>query len=366
MQIGEKEVDVKVDQLAEWIRGSKHTVIYTGAGVSTSAGIPDFRGPKGVWTLEEKGEKPDMNISWDDAKPTSTHMAIAKLAEEDKCKFVISQNIDGLHLRSGLPRSKLAELHGNMFVDECSVCKKMFVRSSAAPTVGRKMSEVSCKAQNRRPCRGKLRDFVLDWEDELPDEDLSLSHSHSMLSELSIVIGSTLQIIPAGNMPTFAKKNGKGILVIVNLQPTKHDKKADLIIRAFADKVFEKLFSKLGLKIPSYAEVSDPVKRLKMELEATIDWSQSNGLAKEWEKKCSKLEAELKKQRKVEKERKSREEFAIGQKQLQAKLKQEKLQIGKAQVKEENEDQKPPPVKIAKTEKDIKTEGTNGNGVHAK
>ena len=102
-------------------------MIYTGAGASTSAGIPDFRGPKGVWTLEKKGLKPDMSVSWDDAKPTKTHMAIAQLAQENLCQFVISQNIDGLHLRSGLTRSHLAELHGNMFVDECAVCKRMFV-----------------------------------------------------------------------------------------------------------------------------------------------------------------------------------------------------------------------------------------------
>ena len=129
-------------KLKNWVQQSKHTVIYTGAGVSTSAGIPDFRGPKGVWTLEKKGLKPDMNVSWDDAKPTKTHMAISKLIEKDMAKFVISQNIDGLHLRSGIPRIHLAELHGNMFVDECSICKKMYVRSSASTTVGRKISQV--------------------------------------------------------------------------------------------------------------------------------------------------------------------------------------------------------------------------------
>ena len=136
---------------------------------------------------EKKGLKPDISISWDDAKPTKTHMAISKLCKEEMCQFVMSQNIDGLHLRSGVNRSCLAELHGNMFVDECAVCKKMFVRSGASSTVGRKMSNESCKAQNvKRPCRGKLRDFVLDWEDELPDDDLELSHAHSMFSELRL------------------------------------------------------------------------------------------------------------------------------------------------------------------------------------
>ena len=220
-----------------------------------------------------------------------------------ECPF--SQNIDGLHLRSGLPRSNLAELHGNMFVDECSVCKKMFVRSEATSTVGRKMSNVPCKGRNitRKPCRGKLRDFVLDWEDELPEDDLNLSHAHSMLSELSIVIGSTLQIIPAGNMPTYAKKNGKGKLVIINLQETKHDKKADLIIRSYSDHVFQQIFDKLGYEIPEYSDDKDPVKK-----NPDSDWTQSNKLAKEWEKKCSVLENELKRQRKMQKLMKKEEE----------------------------------------------------------
>ena len=349
-----------MNELKDWIESSKHTVIYTGAGVSTSAGIPDFRGPKGVWTLEKKGLKPDISISWDDAKPTKTHMAIAKLVEEDKAKFVISQNIDGLHLRSGIPRANLAELHGNMFVDECSVCKNMFVRSGASSTVGRKISDLPCKSINRRPCRkGKLRDFVLDWEDELPDEDLTLSHAHSTLSELSIVIGSTLQIIPAGNMPTYCKKaNGK--LVIINLQATKHDKKADMIIRNYADQVFELLFEKLGLEVPEYSAEVDPVKLLKNETIAVIDWTQSATLAKEWEKKSSKLESELRQQRKLQKllnmqEKEKKEVKDEAPDQNEVKVKTESITFEKEENGSKHENGhsiSEPPTKISKKEID--------------
>ena len=123
---------------------SKKTVLYTGAGISTSAGIPDFRGPKGVWTLEKKGLKPDVSVDWLDARPTKAHMAIRRLVDLNLAQFLISQNIDGLHMRSGISRGSLAELHGNMFVDECPVCRRQFVRTSPAPTVGQKPVGRTC------------------------------------------------------------------------------------------------------------------------------------------------------------------------------------------------------------------------------
>lgn len=82
------------------------------------------RGPNGVWTLEREGKKPAVNVSFTEAKPTKTHIILKKLVEVKKVHYVVSQNIDGLHLKSGLPREYLAELHGNMFIDECNVCKR--------------------------------------------------------------------------------------------------------------------------------------------------------------------------------------------------------------------------------------------------
>ena len=317
-----EEVDRKVDLLAKWIsEESSHTVFYTGAGISTSAGIPDFRGPKGVWTLEKKGLKPDVNVSWDDAVPTKSHMAISKLLEMNLAQFVVSQNIDGLHMRSAIPREKIAELHGNMFVDACKTCRRMFVRDSPAPTVGQKFVGKSCpsiraddtlnkKNTKRGNCRGKLIDFVLDWEDELPEPDLELSDGHSILSELSIVIGSTLQIIPAGNMPAYTKKydgggKGNGRLVIINLQPTKQDKKADLLIRSYSDIVMEKVFTKLGTNIPLYDETKDPVKITKA-LPVTrdsqfIEWTQCSIKAKRIQKLADHIDQEWKQKRKQHK-----------------------------------------------------------------
>lgn len=151
--------------------------------------------------MEKKGLKPDIHISFDDAIPTKTHMALKKLIDTGHIQYIITQNIDGLHLRSGIPRKHLAELHGNMFIEQCNVCEKQFVRSSATTSVGQKCLNKACpRGQlNGRVCRGKLHDTILDWEDNLPENDLRISEYHSgyLLSEFnwfSITLPLVLQI----------------------------------------------------------------------------------------------------------------------------------------------------------------------------
>ncbi|XP_072938180.1 NAD-dependent protein deacetylase Sirt6 [Epargyreus clarus] len=257
--------------LANLIKDSKHTVVHTGAGISTSAGIPDFRGPNGVWTLEKEGKKPTTNISFGDAKPTKTHMILKKLVEDGKVHYIVSQNIDGLHLKSGLPRKYLSELHGNMFVDECNLCKRQFVRSCPVETVGKKCSGVPCASSHcgGRPCRGRLHDGVLDWEHSLPENDLLMAEWHSSIADLSICLGTTLQIIPSGNLPLETVKYG-GKLVICNLQPTKHDNKADLVINYYVDDILEKVMGRLGIDIPEYNENESITKIAENTI---IDWT---------------------------------------------------------------------------------------------
>ncbi|XP_059047885.1 NAD-dependent protein deacetylase Sirt6 [Achroia grisella] len=261
----------KCELLAQLISKSKHVVVHTGAGISTSAGIPDFRGPNGVWTLEKEGKRPTTDISFADAKPTKTHMILKKLVECNKVHYIVSQNIDGLHLKSGLPRKFLAELHGNMFVDECNVCKRQFVRSRPVETVGKKCSGVPCAAEHigGRPCRGRLYDGVLDWEHSLPENDLVMAEWHSSIADLSICLGTTLQIIPSGNLPLQTVKYG-GQLVICNLQPTKHDNKSDLVINYYVDDILERVMNLLGIDIPTYCEADN----LCIQAEScVIDWT---------------------------------------------------------------------------------------------
>ncbi|GAB0090519.1 NAD-dependent protein deacetylase Sirt6 [Sergentomyia squamirostris] len=271
----------KCEKLAKMILAAQKVVVHTGAGISTAAGIPDFRGPSGVWTLEKKGLKPTMNVSFDQAIPTKTHMALKALVDAGHVQYIVSQNIDGLHLRSGLSRQYLAELHGNMFVEQCNKCRRQFVNSSPSPTVGQKDTGALCRGgKESRPCRGgHLHDTILDWEDGLPEKDLDMSYMHSTIADLNICLGTTLQIVPSGNLPTKNKKHG-GKLVICNLQPTKHDKNADLIISAYVDEVLERISKRLGIEIPEYNPEDDPTKQFHFDRE----WNISSVEIKELEK----------------------------------------------------------------------------------
>lgn len=256
-------LEEKINLLAEMVRQSTHAVVHTGAGISTAAGIPDFRGPKGVWTLEQQGLKPNMSISFNDAVPTKTHMILVSLAQSGHIHFLVSQNVDGLHLRSGFPPEKFSELHGNMFLDKCDKCERLFIRKSATETVGQKFTGKACPIpkKNGRKCRGKIHDTILDWEHELPLRDLNMADLNSRNADLSICLGTTLQIVPSGNLPVLTKKTG-GKLVICNLQPTKHDKKADLLIRGYADVVMEKLANLLNVQVAEYKVSNDPTKTI--------------------------------------------------------------------------------------------------------
>jgi hypothetical protein len=129
-------LEICVDEIVDLIKKSKHLVIYTGAGISTSANIPgknhlltlDYRGPNGVWTLKDKGMTPD-GIEIDQAFPTYSHYAMVELMNKGILKHVVSTNVDGLHRRSGIPKDKLSELHGNAYKEYCSKCSKEHLRS---------------------------------------------------------------------------------------------------------------------------------------------------------------------------------------------------------------------------------------------
>eukprot|EP00268_Persea_americana_P049846 TRINITY_DN5373_c0_g2_i2.p1 TRINITY_DN5373_c0_g2~~TRINITY_DN5373_c0_g2_i2.p1 ORF type:complete len:340 (-),score=69.05 TRINITY_DN5373_c0_g2_i2:67-1086(-) len=242
----------KIEELASMIQKSKHLVVFTGAGISTSCGIPDFRGPKGVWTLQREGKGvPEASLPFHRAMPSLTHMALVALEKAGFLKFVISQNVDSLHLRSGIPREKLAELHGNSFRELCPSCGIEYVRDFEVETIG--MKETSRRCSDLK-CGAKLKDTVLDWEDALPPKEMDPAEMHCKMADLVLCLGTSLQITPACNLPLKSLRGG-GKLVIVNLQQTPKDKKASLVIHGKVDKVIAGVMDFLNLQIPPYVRI---------------------------------------------------------------------------------------------------------------
>ncbi|XP_021669720.2 NAD-dependent protein deacetylase SRT1 isoform X2 [Hevea brasiliensis] len=234
------------------IQKSKHLVVFTGAGISTSCGIPDFRGPKGIWTLQHEGKPlPEASLPFHRAMPSMTHMALVELEKAGILKFVISQNVDGLHLRSGIPREKLAELHGNSFMEACPSCGAEYLRDFEVETIGLKETSRRCADVK---CGTKLRDTVLDWEDTLPPKEMLPAEKHCRMAELVLCLGTSLQITPACNLPLKCLRGG-GKIVIVNLQKTPKDKNASLVIHGFVDKVIVGVMDLLSIRIPPYVRI---------------------------------------------------------------------------------------------------------------
>ncbi|XP_076940267.1 NAD-dependent protein deacetylase SRT1-like [Bidens hawaiensis] len=245
-------LQLKIKQLAKMIKESKHLVAFTGAGISTSCGIPDFRGPKGVWTLQREGKGvPEASLPFHRAAPSATHMALVELERAGILKFVISQNVDSLHLRSGIPRDKLSELHGNSFREVCPTCRTEYLRDFEVETIGLKETSRRCCDPK---CGAKLKDSVLDWDDELPPKEMKAAENHCRNADLVLCLGTSLQITPACNLPLRSIRNG-GKMVIVNLQKTPKDKKASLVIHGLVDKVMVEVLQLLKMPIAPYVRV---------------------------------------------------------------------------------------------------------------
>uniref|UniRef100_A0A2S2QBH5 protein acetyllysine N-acetyltransferase n=3 Tax=Sipha flava TaxID=143950 RepID=A0A2S2QBH5_9HEMI len=186
-------------------------------------------------------------------------MAIKSMINKGYAKYVVTQNIDGLHLKSGLLRQYISEVHGNMFTMKCNKCKRSYVSKTAVKTVGQLCLNIKCIGKNKsgNQCRGVLYDTILDWEHQLPVEELELAELHSKMADLCICLGTSLQIQPINLVPFNAKKN-KGKVVICNLQKTKCDRKADLVIHTYVDDLMLSLMNLLEVDIEKYEIITDP------------------------------------------------------------------------------------------------------------
>jgi NAD-dependent deacetylase len=202
----------RIEQLAQWLFHSNYVVVFTGAGISTDSGLRDFRGPDGLWTRRDKGlSTPEQN--WTGVAPNSGHVAIFELQELGKLAFLISQNVDNLHLKSGIKPERLAELHGNLTKVRCVQCEFKMDRIEG---------ERQCPI-----CGGRLVSTVVNFGDSLPAKDLDESYEHSAKCDLFIVVGSSLVVYPAAEMPRVALQAGAR-LVIINQGETPYDRHAHL------------------------------------------------------------------------------------------------------------------------------------------
>lgn len=229
--------------LRQWVEEAGNVVIFTGAGMSTDSGIPDFRSPGGVWTrmapimfqdfiateenrIEAWRRKFAMSDELGTPHPNDGHRAVAQLVANGKVSAVITQNIDNLHQDSGIPEDKIIELHGNGSYAVCLDCGLRHELSDirAAFEGGNMSAAPGC--QN---CGGMVKTATVSFGQAMPEAQMKRAEAATLTCDLFIAIGSSLQVFPAAGFPVMARHNGAR-LVILNREPTEFDDAASLVI----------------------------------------------------------------------------------------------------------------------------------------
>jgi NAD-dependent deacetylase len=247
-----------IQKVTDLIRRAKKVIVFTGAGVSTESGIPDFRSPGGVWqkynpedfyfqkfiSSEESREKYwQMSREFYDplksAQPNAAHRAVAELEKMGKLDCVITQNIDNLHQRAGTPPQKVIELHGTAVSVSCLACRKKYPREEIQSWLLRGVKVPRCDA-----CGGILKPDTVSFGQSMPVQATEEAFHRARSCDLFIVIGSSLVVQPAASVPLEAKEGGAK-LVIINREPTYHDSLADVVIHGSAGEVMSKVLKYL-------------------------------------------------------------------------------------------------------------------------
>jgi NAD-dependent deacetylase len=232
-----------IAQFAHLIRAATRAVCFTGAGISTESGISDFRSPGGMWSRMPPIDFQDFVASEEmrreawrrklvtdrtmrAALPNRGHRAVAQLVKEGVCVCVITQNVDGLHQRSGVPDGKLVELHGNSTYAACLGCG---FRHELDPILTAFEKDESLPLCVR--CGGVVKTATISFGQRMPEQAVERAERETLACDLFVVLGSSLVVYPAANLPRMAKLHGAR-LVIVNREATDQDAIADLVIRA--------------------------------------------------------------------------------------------------------------------------------------
>ena len=222
------------------IEGARRVVVFTGAGISTESGIPDFRSPGGVWSkmkpiyFQEFVASREKRVEawrrvfsgaagWVGASPNAGHHAVAQLVAQGKVSCVITQNVDNLHQDSGVPEDRVIELHGNASYARCLTCgRRHELEALREPFLATGEPPVCW-------CGGFIKTATISFGQPMPEEPMARAEAETLACDLFLVLGSSLVVYPAAGFPMLARENGAA-LAIVNREPTEQDRLADLVL----------------------------------------------------------------------------------------------------------------------------------------
>ncbi|MBV9996455.1 MAG: Sir2 family NAD-dependent protein deacetylase [Caulobacteraceae bacterium] len=230
-----------VERLSQMIQAARRIVVFTGAGISTESGIPDFRSPGGIWSrmqpiyfqeflsdVEKRREAWERAFSgragWTGRSPNAGHFAVARLVGAGKASSVITQNVDNLHQDSGVPAEKVIELHGNASYAACLACG---LRHELAELKVR--FEAGGELPSCQQCGGVVKTATISFGQPMPEGPMARAQEETLACDLFLVLGSSLVVYPAASFPPMAKHRGAR-LAIVNREPTEQDAIADLVV----------------------------------------------------------------------------------------------------------------------------------------
>lgn len=232
-----------VAKLRDMLSAARRAVVFTGAGISTESGIPDFRSPGGIWSKYQPIDFRDFVASEDmrreswrrkfategvlqKAKPNVGHRAVSKLVRDGKVSSVITQNIDGLHQSAGVPDARIIELHGNTTYARCLDCGERYELEPIREAFQKDESLPECAL-----CHGMVKTATISFGQSMPPAEMQRAQDETLKCDLFISVGSSLVVYPAAGFPEMAKRNGAG-LVILNREATALDPLADLVLNA--------------------------------------------------------------------------------------------------------------------------------------